>query len=100
MLKLGALRLRVGCDEACRIAVVAELTGVLKAAAKRRPVRLGALTVRLTAKGAKVIQLKLTKAGKAALRKARRSVSLTLRLTATDTAGNPATKTAKLTLRR
>lgn len=99
VLKLGALRLRVGCDEACRISVVAELTAASKAAAKRRPVRLGTLTVRLTAKGTKGVRLKLTKAGKTALRKTRRSASLTLRLTATDTSGNTATKTSKLTLR-
>ena len=100
VLKLAALRLRVGCDEACRIAIVAELAGGSKTAAKRRAVRLGTLTVRLPAKGAKVVQLKLTKAGKAALGKARRSASLTLRLTATDTAGNRGTMTSRLTLRR
>ncbi len=100
VLKLGALRLRMGCSEACRIAVIAELRSVSKASAKRRPVRLGKLTVRLPAKGTKVVRLKLTKAGKAKLRKARRSASLTLRLTATDAAGNRGTRTSRLTLRR
>lgn len=100
VLKLGALRLRVGCDEACRIAIGAELAGGSKTAAKRRPVRLGTLTVRLTTKGTKAVRLKLTKAGKAALGKAGRSASLTLRLTATDSAGNRRTMTSRLTLRR
>lgn len=98
VLKAGALRLRVGCDEACRIGVVLELAGARSSAAKK--LRLGSLSVKLPAKGTKVVRVKLTNAGKAALRRARRSPRIAVRLTATDAAGNRGTRTATVTVRR
>lgn len=100
VLKARAIALRVGCDEACRLAATLEVAGASKAAAGRRPVRLGTLTVRFGAPGRRVVKVKLTKGGRAALKKARRTVRVKVGLTATDTAGNRATRAAALTLKR
>lgn len=99
VLKSRSIALRVGCDEACRLTATLDIAGA-SSAAKRRPVRLGTLSVSFAGKGSRVAKVRLTKAGRSALRKARRSARVTTALTATDTAGNRAARTTGITLKR
>lgn len=78
------LKVTVGCDEACSVKGSLRLKG--KQVAKG------------SAKG-KTLTLKFTKAAKRSLAK-RKSVKLTLRLTATDAAGNTRTTDKTFTVRR
>jgi hypothetical protein len=83
------LSITVGCSEPCTFTAKVLLGG--------RGV--GSATGRLTAAGKKKIALKLTRKGKAGVRRMR-SAKLVVRVTASDAAGNARTVTRKVTLRR
>ena len=81
----------VSCDEACT------LDGRLLYGNKATSVASG--SVKLAKAGKGKLKLKFTKQAKKAL-KGKRTVKLTLRIAGRDAAGNPATKTAAVTLKR
>ncbi|HEX8122142.1 MAG TPA: calcium-binding protein [Solirubrobacteraceae bacterium] len=93
VLKAG-LSLPVACDEACRVVVTATLD---KALAKKLKLK-GAVAKGSGAGGTK-IAVRFTSAAKRKLAR-QRKVVLTLKVVATDAAGNAATATKKLTLKR
>ncbi|WP_170178896.1 FG-GAP repeat domain-containing protein [Solirubrobacter pauli] len=82
------LKVTATCDEACTI----------KASLRLKSKEVGKRTVRLTT-ASKALTLKLSKAAKKTLKQAK-SAKFTLRLTATDAAGNTRTTTKTITLRR
>jgi|tagenome__1003787_1003787.scaffolds.fasta_scaffold20934406_2 plastocyanin len=83
----GALRVRVALDEAATVKLTA------RSGAKT----LGTATAKLS--GTKAISLKMTRAGRAFVRR-RRTAAVTVTVRAADGAGNAATSSARKTLRR
>jgi plastocyanin len=85
----GALRTRITVDEAATV----------KLTARAKRTALGGATVKFTKAGAKAVSLKLTSAGRRAVRRGSRlAISLTMR--ATDASGHAARAKASATLRR
>jgi Ca2+-binding RTX toxin-like protein len=93
VLKSG-LRLPVACNEACRVTVTATLD---KKLAKK--LKLKGAVARGSGAGGTKLAVRFTSAAKRKLAKQKRVV-LTLKIVATDAAGNVATATKKLTLKR
>jgi subtilisin-like proprotein convertase family protein len=96
----GRWRARVRCDEPC--AIVAHLyrgRAPLAARQSARPVVLARASGRLTAAGSRTLTLRPTAQGRRALRSARR-IAVTLRVRASDAAGNLRMVDRRLTLRR
>ena len=85
--KRGALRLKVTLSEAATV----------KLTARSGSKTLGTATAKLS--GTKAVTLKLTKAGKAFVKR-KRTAAVSVAVRATDGAGNAATSSAKKTLRR
>jgi hypothetical protein len=104
-LKLKALLAKglpvtVSCSEPCKFGLA--LTVDSKTAKKlhlSRVATVGRASGTLTTAGKKKVVVKLTKKAKKALRKAKKVV-LSVKMTATDAAGNRATKTKKVTVKR
>jgi hypothetical protein len=98
MVRLAGLRAAVGCSEACTLKV-----DVLLAAATARKLGLRALVgsaaTRLSESGERPLALKLRSTARRKLATVR-SVTFTVRATATDAAGNRSTTTRKTSLRR
>jgi plastocyanin len=84
----GTLRVRVKTDEAATVRATARGSGTLAKG-----------TAKLSGPGSKTLGLKLTRAGRRVVGRARR-VRVTVSARATDAAGNTTKKTAKATLRR
>jgi hypothetical protein len=86
----GTLKVRVRCSEACSGNVVL---------ATSKKAKLGKGAFKIARAGSTTLKIKLSAAGRKALRRAKR-VKVVATATATDPAANPSATTAKVTLRR
>lgn len=93
------IRIRAGCDEACRLTATARVSGRTRRSLRLRSTRVGRKTGTLADAGTRRLTVKLSKAARRRIRP-RRSVRLTLRVEGRDVAGNEAAKRRRITLRR
>jgi hypothetical protein len=94
----NGLRVTVGCSEACRLSVRLVLVS-RRGLRTARVITVGRASGRLAAAGRKKITVKLTRRARASFR-GKRKVTLTLRITATDTAHNTSRASRRIVLKR